>query len=183
MKKTLRNALINHRKSLSKSQIDAINQKFLTQFIDFFDTYHPQYHPKIIAGYVSINNEINVLPSLDYCRQLGFQTALPYCHGKDTPLTFHNFSGDATHLTIDNFKIPAPNPKLPCVIPDLIICPAVGVSNKTHKRLGYGGGFYDRYAHHNPQSHYIAGFCDYQIIDNETLFSDYDIQFFNIFKI
>ncbi len=183
MKNLLRQKILTHRKFLSNSEIALINQEFLQQFIEFFKHYQTIYNPKIIGGYVSINNEINVLPALDYCREIGLETALPYCQGKNTPLTFHYFNGDIYRLSPDSFKIPAPDAESRVVIPDLILCPAVGVCRKTHKRLGYGGGFYDKYAAQNPNIHYIAGFCEYQIIDNPNIFEPHDVSFFNIITI
>jgi 5-formyltetrahydrofolate cyclo-ligase len=183
MKNLLRKNILTHRKTLSDLELSGINQSFLSQFIEFFKHYQKIYNPKIIGGYVSINNEINVLPALDYCRELGLKTALPYCQGKNTPLTFHYFNGDIYSLSFDSFKILAPNPKSPVVIPDLILCPAVGVCRKTHKRLGYGGGFYDKYAAKNPNIHYVAGFCDYQLIDKSEIFEPHDAVFFHIIKI
>lgn len=183
MKNLLRQTIIKHRQSLSESEMTMINQKFLTQFIAFFEYYKKIHNPKIIGGYVSINNEINVLPALDYCRNLGFKTALPLCSGKNMPLTFHHFNGDTETLSLDSFKIPAPNPKLPVVTPDLILCPAVGMCRQTHQRLGYGGGFYDKYAAQNPHSHFIAGFCAYQIIDTPDIFMPHDLHFFHIINI
>jgi 5,10-methenyltetrahydrofolate synthetase len=183
MKNSLRKQIIKHRKSLSDERQHQINTEFLQKFIAFFDAYKKTYNPKIISGYISINNEINVLPALDYCRTLGLQTALPFCHGKNTDLTFHIFDGDIQTVSPDRFNIPAPNPATQIVIPDLILCPSVGVCRQTQQRLGYGGGFFDRYAHKNPKIHFIGGFCDFQIIDNPDIFAPYDLQIFNIIKI
>jgi 5,10-methenyltetrahydrofolate synthetase len=183
MKNTLRQQIIKQRKALSNSQIDSFNQQFLQKFIAFFDAYKKQYNPHIIGGYVSINNEINVLSALDYCRTLGLQTALPFCHGKNTDLTFHIFNGDIQTVSPDSLNIPAPNPATQIVIPDLILCPSVGVCRQTQQRLGYGGGFFDRYAHKNPKIHFFGGFCDFQIIDNPDIFEPHDLTLLHILKI
>jgi 5-formyltetrahydrofolate cyclo-ligase len=183
MKNTLRQQIIQTRKSLVPEYIDTVNERFTQEFINFFDIYRKTHHPKIIGAYVSIHNEINVLPALDYCRSLGYQTALPFCHGKHTDLTYHLFHGDISTLSPDRFNIPAPNPKTDIIIPDLIVCPAVGVCNTTQKRLGYGGGFFDKYAAQHPHIHFISGFCDYQMIDNPDIFMPHDLYFFHILKI
>ena len=46
-------------------------------------------------------------------------------------------------LTISSFGIPQP-PKLKKVYPDIIFVPIVAF-DKFENRIGYGGGFYDRY--------------------------------------
>ena len=183
MKNTHRQQIIKQRKSLSDAQKQEINIKFLQKFITFFKDYHETHTPKIVGGYMPINNEINVLPALDYCRQIGLQMALPFCHGKNTDLTFHHFDGDCGLLSPDKFQISAPNPQTQIIIPDMIICPSVGVCQKTNKRLGYGGGFFDKYAAKNPAVHFIGGFCDFQIIDNPDIFEPHDLRFLHILKI
>lgn len=180
MKKILRQNIIKHRKSLSASQTQEINIQFLQKFIDFLKGYNKTHKPKIIGGYVPINNEINALPALDYCHHIGLKTALPFCHGKNTDLTFHAFGGDITTLSPDSLGIASPNPNTQIIIPDVIICPSVGVCQHTQKRLGYGGGFFDRYAQQYPHIHFIGGFCEYQMIDNPDIFKEHDLQFFHI---
>lgn len=183
MKKTVRKKILNHRKNLSIQELTAINKKFLTEFKTFFEEYCITYSPKIIGGYVSIRNEINVLPALDYCRQLGFKTALPFTHDTGNILTYHNFNGDIDSLVIDAYKIPAPDPNQEIVVPDLIICPAIGVQPKTLQRLGYGAGFFDRYKEKYPHIYFIAGFSDYQMIDMNEIFAPHDLIFNYIIKL
>ena len=53
-------------------------------------------------------------------------------------------------LKINKLGIPEPINSLNRVIPDLIFVPLVGY-DKNLNRLGYGGGFYDRYFEKNSQ--------------------------------
>ena len=57
-------------------------------------------------------------------------------------MNFFNWTSD-THLTVNNMGIPEPLSKK-IVYPDLILVPLVGF-DKNKFRLGYGGGYYDRY--------------------------------------
>ena len=48
------------------------------------------------------------------------------------------------HLKVNKLGIPEPINSANKVVPDLIFVPLVGYDNNLN-RLGYGGGFYDRY--------------------------------------
>lgn len=182
MKKTLRKQIINQRKLISSSQLQAYDDQFYISFKKFFETYRHHYKPKVIGGYCAINNEFNIYKILDYCRLEGFQTALPLCNDQNKSLVFHQFNGDYATLKPDAYQIPAPYPKSPITVPDLIICPSVGVCSASFKRLGYGGGFFDRYAEKYPHIHFVGGFLEFQIIDNNLMFDTHDLEFFQIFN-
>ena len=51
-------------------------------------------------------------------------------------------------LRVNNLGIPEPIKSANKVVPDLIFVPLVGYDNNLN-RLGYGGGFYDRYFEQN----------------------------------
>ena len=51
-------------------------------------------------------------------------------------------------LKVNNLGIPEPIKSANKVVPDLIFVPLVGYDNNLN-RLGYGGGFYDRYFEQN----------------------------------
>ena len=57
-------------------------------------------------------------------------------------MNFSNWSSD-TYLKVNSMGIPEPESKK-IVYPDLILVPLVGF-DKSKFRLGYGGGYYDRY--------------------------------------
>ena len=62
--------------------------------------------------------------------------------GKNKDMNFFNWSFDEP-LIINSYGIPEPmNSKI--LIPDIVLVPLVAFDNKLF-RLGYGGGFYDRY--------------------------------------
>ena len=54
-------------------------------------------------------------------------------------------------LRINNYGIPEPLKSSNKITPDLIFVPLVGYDNSLN-RLGYGGGFYDRYFEKNSKS-------------------------------
>ena len=96
---------------------------------------------KIIGGYYPINYEFDCLPVLKKFFEKKFLISLPVV-GNSNQMNFFNWTLD-THLRVNNMGIPEPLSKK-IVYPDLILVPLVGF-DKNKFRLGYGGGYYDRY--------------------------------------
>lgn len=181
MKQSIRKQIIEQRHNLSQDALTAYNTQYLELFTAFFQEYQKNHHAKIIGGYFPIHNEFDVRPILEYCRSIGLETALPVCHREQKLLTFHLFDGISNKLVPDSYKIPAPDPQTPIVTPDIILCPSVGVCKTTHQRLGYGGGFYDRYAENHPNIYFISAFNQFQIIDQESIFEKHDFKIHKTF--
>jgi len=95
----------------------------------------------IIGGYYPINYEFDCLPVLKKFFEKKFLISLPVVSNSNQ-MNFFNWTSD-THLTVNNMGIPEPLSKK-IVYPDLILVPLVGF-DKNKFRLGYGGGYYDRY--------------------------------------
>ena len=96
---------------------------------------------KTIGGYYPINYEFDCLPVLKKFAEKNFLISLPVISASNQ-MNFFNWSSDA-HLKINSMGIPEPVSKK-IVYPDLILVPLVGF-DKNKFRLGYGGGYYDRY--------------------------------------
>ena len=61
---------------------------------------------------------------------------------KNFNMNFYKWSFNKP-LKINKYGIPEPNSKI-IIYPDILFVPLVGFDNKLN-RLGYGGGYYDRY--------------------------------------
>ena len=134
-KQILRKKLINLRK---KNFIDeGIN---FSQFKKILKKYNLKNNINI-GGYYPINSEIECLDILKKLEKKKFKISLPSIK-KNKNMDFYEWSFKNT-LKVSRLGIPEPfNGKK--VIPDLLIVPLVGFDRKKF-RLGYGGGFYDRY--------------------------------------
>ena len=96
---------------------------------------------KIIGGYFPINFEFDCLQILKKFYSNGYDISLPIIK-KNHQMDFYRW--DIHHpLTISSFGIPQPL-KVKKVYPDIILVPMVAF-DKYRNRIGYGGGFYDRY--------------------------------------
>ena len=95
----------------------------------------------IIAGYAAVRGEADPFPLMAALANQGHPLCLPQTRG-DT-LVFRAWKpGDP--LVIGRFNIPEPDDKARERRPDLVLVPVLAFDRHGY-RLGYGGGFYDRY--------------------------------------
>ena len=134
-KQKLRKKLINLRKTNFKEQD--------ISFIKFKKTLKKLKLKKNInvGGYYPINSEIGCLKILEILEKNNFKISLPITK-KNNDMDFYEWSFQEP-LKVSLQGIPEPNSKKK-VFPDILIVPLVGYDNNK-SRLGYGGGFYDRY--------------------------------------
>ena len=96
---------------------------------------------KIIGGYYPYNREIDILQILEKFEKKNFITTLPKIK-KNSQMNFFQWSTNDP-LAINKFGIPEPISKM-VKHPDILLVPLVAF-DKNFNRIGYGGGFYDRY--------------------------------------
>ena len=89
-----------------------------------------------------INYEYDCLSILKFFEKKSYTIALPVIK-KNFKMNFYKYSFNEP-LKINKLGIPEPYKLSKEVIPDIIFVPLVGYDNNFN-RLGYGGGFYDRY--------------------------------------
>ena len=96
---------------------------------------------KSIGGYFPTNYEVDDLEILKKFKKKNFSISLPVIK-KNFDMDFYqwNFSDP---LKINKYGIPEPRIK-DLIYPDIILVPIVAFDSKLY-RLGYGGGYYDRF--------------------------------------
>ena len=94
-----------------------------------------------IGGYYPSNYEINDLEILNYFFNRGSTISLPKIKKKSQMEFYKWYKNDP--LLINKYGIPEPE-TTNRVYPDILFVPLVAFDKKLN-RLGYGGGFYDRY--------------------------------------
>ena len=134
-KSQIRNKIIKIRKKKFNKDLK-IN---LGKFISFLKI--DKLNFKSIGGYYPSNYEIDDLDILDLLEKKNFKVSLPIIK-KDNQMDFHSWSRNDP-LKINKFGIPEPvSSKI--FYPDILLVPLVAYDVSLN-RLGYGGGYYDRY--------------------------------------
>jgi 5-formyltetrahydrofolate cyclo-ligase len=96
---------------------------------------------KIIGGYYPYNYEINILDTLKILEKKNYLISLPKI-SKNNKMNFYKWSFKDP-LAINIYGIPEPISKKK-INPEILLVPLVAYDSELN-RLGYGGGFYDRY--------------------------------------
>ena len=96
---------------------------------------------KTIGGYYPYNYEIDVIKILEKLEKKNYHISLPKIK-KDFQMDFFHWS-TKDPLAINKYGIPEPiSDKI--IYPNILLVPLVAF-DKNFNRIGYGGGFYDRY--------------------------------------
>jgi|TARA_B100001540_G_scaffold315556_1_gene343100 5-formyltetrahydrofolate cyclo-ligase len=135
LKKKIRKQILFLRKKKYKSKFK-INKNLILNIIKKFKGSNA-----IIGGYYPVNYEIDCLDILNFLEKKKYLISLPVIKKKNV-MKFIQWSF-VDPLKISKFGIPEPlNSKV--VYPDVLLVPLVAF-DKNFYRIGYGGGYYDRY--------------------------------------
>ena len=135
LKSKLRKKILKVREKIYKKNI-YINSNQIIKIIE-----KQKINKKIIGGYYPVNFEVDDLMLLKKLEKNKFNIALPVIK-KDSQMDFYEWSFSSP-LKVNKYGIPEPDSKK-IVYPDILLIPLVAF-DKNLNRLGYGGGYYDRY--------------------------------------
>ena len=96
---------------------------------------------KVVGGYYPYNYEVDVMKILDNFEKKKYLISLPKIK-KNYKMDFFNWSFKEP-LIINKYGIPEPTSNK-IMYPNIFLIPLVAYDEKLY-RIGYGGGYYDRY--------------------------------------
>ena len=136
MKKSeIRKKIIQKRKKLIH-KINSINLKTILKILK-----KEKIKGKIVGGYYPYKYELDTMQTLKDLEKLKFILLLPKIK-KNSQMDFFRWSFNDP-LKINKFGIPEPISQK-VKFPDILLVPMVAF-DKNLNRIGYGGGYYDRY--------------------------------------
>ena len=143
MKSELRKQVLQEMKALPREQKQFIDQALTEQLLQ-----HPFYQEaKIIATYLSFPHEFQTQELIEQALKDGKKVLIPktYPKGRMDFVVYH-----PQQLVKTSFGLLEPQGDLEVVEPsqiDLIHVPGLAFTTEGY-RIGYGGGYYDRYLEH-----------------------------------
>ena len=134
-KSNIRNKILKIRRNNVNKNLKINSDKFFS-FLKI-----NKFNLKNLGGYYPSNFEIDDLEILRLLEKKNIKISLPIIK-KNKQMNFFKWSNDDP-LKINKYGIPE-HILLNMTYPDILLVPLVGFDNDLN-RLGYGGGFYDRY--------------------------------------
>lgn len=130
----------------------------------------------ILFSYVSVREEVDTRALIQAALRDGKQVAVPRCEGKR--MVFYRIDS-LEQLVLGRYDLPEPPVGVPAVPDNHSICLVPGFSfDRSGARVGYGGGFYDRFLPDFPGV--SVGLCYAPLLANTPLPSephDCDVDF------
>ena len=167
-KKALRQSIRAQKRAMTEEEIirrsEALGRLFLES-----EAYQ---NAKTIYGYLPYNQEVRTVPMLEQALKDGKRVAVPKVYGDEMKFLYLN---DLTAVAKGYSGIPEPIADEPVADDEtaLVLMPGLAFDPQGH-RIGYGGGFYDKFLSAEPNHPTLALCYAFQMLPSlET--EDHDI--------
>ena len=149
-KKALRATIRQQKRAMTEEEIVLRSEKLMEKFL----ASQEYKNAKTIYGYLPYNQEVRTTPMLAQALLDGKKVAVPKCYGDEMKFIYMD---DLTKVEKGYANIPEPIADGP-VADDktaLVLMPGLAFDPQGH-RLGYGGGFYDKFLSQEPDHPTLA---------------------------
>lgn len=167
-KTALRQRIRERKRAMTEEEILSRSEKLKELFVSS-QVYRDA---KTVYGYLSYNQEVRTQPILEQALQDGKKVAVPKIYGRDMKFIYLE---DLSRVEKGCSGIPEPVADAPIAEEKdaLVLMPGLAFT-KTGDRMGYGGGFYDRFLAEEPNHPTLALCYDFQIVESLPT-EEYDI--------
>ena len=159
-KQTLRRMIREKKRAMTAEQIVSASERLAELFAA-----SPLYHKaKTIYGYLPYNQEVRTVPMLERALREGKRVAVPKVYGDEMKFIYMD---DLSAVETGYAGIPEPIADEP-VADDptaLVLMPGLAFDREGH-RIGYGGGFYDKFLSAEPNHPTLALCYGFQMLDH-----------------
>ena len=157
-KQALRKDIREKKRAMTPEQIDAASRR-LGEMFAACEAYQ---NARTIYGYLPYNQEVRTVPMLERAMREGKRVSVPKVYGDEMRFIYIT---DLSQVEKGYAGIPEPIADAP-VADDptaLVLMPGLAFDAKGH-RIGYGGGFYDRFLAAEPAHPTVALCYDFQML-------------------
>ena len=157
-KKELRRSIRERKRAMTEEEIVSRSAKLGVLFTQS-DAYK---NAKTIYGYLPYNQEVRTVPMLEQALKDGKRVAVPKVYGDEMKFLYLD---DLTKVSKGYAGIPEPIADEP-VADDktaLVLMPGLAFDPQGH-RIGYGGGFYDKFLAAEPNHPTLALCYEFQML-------------------
>lgn len=159
-KSELRRMIRDRKRAMTETQIVEASRRLGEKFA----TCEQYRNAKTIYGYMPYNQEVRTVPMLERALAEGKQVAVPKVYGDTMKFILVT---DLTQMEKSDFGIPEPVADGP-VAEDptaLVLMPGLAFT-AAGDRMGYGGGFYDKFLGAEPNHPTVALCYDFQLLES-----------------
>lgn len=157
-KTQLRRSIREQKRAMTEAEINARSEKLCQLFIAS-EAYQKA---KTIYGYLPYNQEVRTVPMLERALRDGKRVAVPKCYGDEMKFIFME---DLSLVEKGYAGIPEPIADEPVADDEtaLVLMPGLAFDPEGH-RIGYGGGFYDKFLSAEPDHPTLALCYEFQMM-------------------
>ena len=157
-KKELRKAIREKKRAMSAVEIEQKSQALTEAFLRSA----AYQSAKTIYGYLPYNQEVRTVPMLEQALRDGKRVAVPKCYGDEMRFIY---TVDLSAVEKGYAGIPEPIADEPVADDEsaLVLMPGMAFDPQGH-RIGYGGGFYDKFLAKEPDHPTLALCYDFQVL-------------------
>lgn len=158
-KQELRKAIRAQKRAMTEAQIVEKSNRLGELFLAS-DAYK---NAKTIYGYLPYNQEVRTVAMLEQALRDGKRVAVPKCYGDEMRFIFMD---DLSKVEKGYANIPEPIADEPIADDEtaLVLMPGLAFDPQGH-RIGYGGGFYDKFLAKEPNHPTLALCYDFQMVE------------------